>query len=236
MRPHFLLLIAVLVGGCATQEAAVEPKEAGKESDSVAQYVERGHDQLLRRNYKLAITEFDRAIALCQYQFSDEGKQYYATRSLVETILYMTMAAEDGKDAVAVDTLCSDALYLRGYADIDLGNLDSAQSFLEKAVAMAPMNSLYLSELGHIQQLKKDWPGALETFELSVDAAEKYSPDALKSRELTRAMRGVGYIYIELGRLDEAEEMYRACLALDPNDKGALGELKYIEGLRQKGG
>jgi len=46
-------------------------------------------------------------------------------------------------------------------------------------------------------------------------------------------LRGKGFVYTELGRFDEAEEMYRSCLQLDPGDEVAAGELEYVINSRQ---
>jgi len=47
-------------------------------------------------------------------------------------------------------------------------------------------------------------------------------------------MRGVGFALIELNRLDEAEQKYRLCLEIDPQDSIAMNELRYIEKLRKE--
>ena len=47
-------------------------------------------------------------------------------------------------------------------------------------------------------------------------------------------MRGVGYSLIELGRLDEAEEVFNQCLDIDKDDQGAKRELKYIQQMREQ--
>jgi tetratricopeptide (TPR) repeat protein len=44
--------------------------------------------------------------------------------------------------------------------------------------------------------------------------------------------RGRGYALTELNQLDEAEEAYKQSLNLDPGNKLAEGELKYIAGLK----
>ena len=224
------LILSVLLVGCATQSK----NDVSSSPTALEQFLQNGYSELSRRNYMNAIEEFENAVYLCEGQYSDSETRYYAARTLTETMFYMVRAAADETKAVAVGTQCSDALYLRGYAGIDLGELDSAQIFIERAVRMSPMNSMYLSELGHILQAKRDWQKALETYELSAEAAQTYSPEELKNKELARAKRGIGYVLIELGRLDEAEIQFRECLDIDAEDAGAIGELKYIEDLRNQ--
>ncbi len=73
---------------------------------------------------------------------------------------------------------------------------------------------------------------ALDLFEQAEEAADTFSPEALKADELARAKRGQGYVLIEIGQLDKAEAKYRECLAINHNDSIALQELEYIKRLR----
>ena len=100
-------------------------------------------------------------------------------------------------------------------------------------MALSPSNSQFLSELGNIYELEKNWTMALQTFQRSEEAAE-FSPPESKNAELSRAWRGLGYVYVELNQIDEAEKMYLRCLELDKNDQRALGELRYVQNLRAK--
>jgi len=104
---------------------------------------------------------------------------------------------------------------------------------LEKAIAWSPQNSMYLAELGNLYQLKKNWQQSLEYFKQAEDAAE-LSPDNVRTLELLRAKRGVGYNLTELGQLNDAEKKYRECLAIDKNDKKSKDELTYIKQLKSK--
>ncbi|MDR0233227.1 MAG: tetratricopeptide repeat protein, partial [Zoogloeaceae bacterium] len=78
--------------------------------------------------------------------------------------------------------------------------------------------SQFLSELGHIYQLEKNWPMAQHAFQRAEAAAKSFSPPDAANMGLSRAWRGLGYAYVELGQLDEAEKMYKQCLELDKND------------------
>ena len=44
----------------------------------------------------------------------------------------------------------------------------------------------------------------------------------------------MGFAYVELNRLDDAEAMYRQCLELDKNDAAAMRELRYVQGVKAK--
>ncbi len=99
---------------------------------------------------------------------------------------------------------------------------------------MAPVNAMYLSALGHIYQVRRDWAVAIDYFSRAEDAAQTYSPEAVRVSEFMHAKRGLGFNLIQLGKLNEAEVKYQECLAIDVTDKGALNELEYIKILRAK--
>jgi hypothetical protein len=42
----------------------------------------------------------------------------------------------------------------------------------------------------------------------------------------------VGYVLVELRRLDEAEKKYEQCLKENPKDKKAAAELEYVRRLK----
>src|SRR4030095_13970088 len=102
-----------------------------------------------------------------------------------------------------------------------LGRPSEAKAQLLRAVALAPQNAQFLGELGHVYQLEKNWPLALQTFQRAESAAKEITSEQARNGELARAWRGMGYVLVELGRLDEAEAMYRKCLELNAQDAKA---------------
>ncbi|CAA0126067.1 Uncharacterised protein [Halioglobus japonicus] len=223
-------ILLLCLTGCATHQTAGQHQP----STTTELTLERGVANLSARKTKAAIKDFDQVIALCESQYRSSEQRTYASRGLNETIYYMAKAAADEEPAIAVGPTCSDALYLRGYASLDFGQIELAQDYIQRAIDMAPVNSMYLSEMGHIYQSKRDWDNALVMF-TQAEAAATYSPDDVKVLELTRAKRGVGYSLIELGNLDEAEAKFRECLEINADDQGAITELKYIEHIRTNG-
>ena len=140
---------------------------------------------------------------------------------------------EAKKDAIVLSSTWASAYFLKGYALQELGRIAEAKSALILALELSPWNSLYLSELGSVYKLEKNWKEAKKTF----DAAEEHaalSPDELKASELGLARRGQGYVLVELGQLAEAEKKYLQCLEDDPNDKKAAAELEYVRNLKAK--
>lgn len=225
---HILFIAALLIAGCAAPQKT--PPTAGAAAQTVDDFLIEGYKLLNNGHRAAAIKQFDKAIAQCEKEHA--GKNVYASRGLVETIYYMGMAAAAAQEAVAVDSTCADALYMRAYASLDSGELELAEEYIRRAIAMSPANAQYLSELGHIHHLKRDWEQALKQFSEAEKYAAAYSPPEVKEQELARAKRGVGYSLIELGKLDEAEAKFKECLEIDRKDKNALHELEYIKQLR----
>lgn len=227
----FIFISALLIAGCAAP-----PKSrpaSGKAPQTAEDFLIEGYQLLNGGHRATAIKQFDKAIALCENEH--KGRKVYASRGMAETIYYMAMAAAAKQEAAAVDSTCADALYMRAYASLDSGELELAEEYIRRAIAMSPVNAQYLSELGHIHHLKRDWQEAFKLFSDAEEYAAAYSPPEVGEQELARAKRGVGYSLIELGRLDEAEAKFRECLAIDPKDKNALHELEYIKQLRGGG-
>ncbi len=226
-----IAVFLLCLSGCANQQAVEQPEQFA----NTELILESGFTNLSARKTNAAINDFDQAIALCESQYSNSEQRTYASRGLNETIYYMAKAAADKESAIAVGPTCSNALYLRGYASMDFGQIEIAKEYIQRAIDMAPVNSMYLSEMGHIYQSKRDWKNALAMFTKAEAAATTFSPDDVKVVELTRAKRGVGYNLIELGNLDEAEAKFRECLEIDSDDQGAITELEYIEHIRTNG-
>jgi tetratricopeptide (TPR) repeat protein len=227
-----LLFLVVFITACTSQpkqEINQIPSQPQKSADEL---VKAGFASIMNRDTRIGLGYLDKAIEQCSDQYESKDPKYYAARAPAETLMYALMAAGDKQTASIVGPACADALYLKGYANIDLGNIEDAEMFLKRAVNMAPANSMYLSELGHIYQTMGKWEEALDTFVKSEKMASEFSPEELKKTELLRAKRGVGFSLIELGNLVEAEAKFKECLVLDPQDAKALNEIKYIDQLR----
>jgi tetratricopeptide (TPR) repeat protein len=180
-----------------------------------------------------AIELLERIMADQEQAHRGETRQIYCARSPAESLLYAGMGVEAKKDVLVLGPDWSMAVFLKGFSLIDLKRRDEARPFLERAVAMSPMNAQFLGELAEWHKNARAWGEASALFERASAAAE-FSPDEFKSNDKRRAMRGMGFVLIEQGRLDEAEAMFRKVLEMEPNDAGAKSELQYIEDARAK--
>jgi tetratricopeptide (TPR) repeat protein len=235
-RGFSVAIVLMLCGGCAASTAAsrsaVTPDvRAGASPDE--KQIEEAQRQLVQHRPADAIQTLTPLLdKLGEPNLDPKGMHSYCTRSMEETVLYMLQAQSQGWEAVALEPTWAEAYYLKGYALIELGQLDEAKDALGKALTLSPENSSYLSELGHVAQMEKNWAKALQLF-TQAEAAVRYSPSDLKTTERTRALRGQGYSLTELGRLNEAEARYSLCVDVDHGDFAAKRELEYIEQQRQ---
>lgn len=132
----------------------------------------------------------------------------------------------------AVDSyICADATYHIGSAYVELKELNRAKKWIRKAIKLLPKASTYVTELAFIYQLEKDLSKALELYKSAEEIAQKDLGYQDNQRGLSRALRGEGFIFIEMGQLKKAKEYFNKALKINPNDEGALHELKYIESL-----
>lgn len=239
MRKQMHICCALLLGLSAQAMCVVasEPLHGGP-SDADAEQVQLVQDATLAIEAGMAEQAIDNAldkvIATFEQRFAHIGKQVYCARTLAESIYYMGDALNRKTDAVALAPVWCEAYKMKAYALFELHRDAEARVALNKALAMSPENANYLEELGAQYEREKNWPKALETFQHAERAANTYSPPSVKDDEVARAWRGVAFVYVELGRLDDAEAIYLKCLALDKSDKRATNELRYVRDLRAK--
>ena len=197
----------------------------------------QAQDWLQQGNPVKAIALLDEAIGKFTMHYAKELKdpslQLYTPLTMEESISYAIMAKEAQKKALLLSPIWNDALYLKGYAMVEVGDLDTAIKLLNQAVQLAPNASINYSELGHIYQTRGDWDRAKAQFAKAFEAS-RYSLASTQIRDKTRALRGLGFAAIEQGQYDLADNYYQQSLQLDPNDNLAKMERQYIQQLRNK--
>lgn len=230
VRAFAYLLFVVFFAVSAGAEEAPAQNEADAK---LAQTVNAGISLALAHKYKEAIERFDTVIASYEDRFRDSEDTIRCARWLGESMFYLLDAAnkEPKKKVIALSPTWADAYYLKAYVLVHVGQFAEAKPWLDKAIALSPSNSLYLSELGGVFQREKNWPMALQSFQ-SAERAAELSPQESKKTEQAKAWRGIAYVFVEQGRLEEAENLYRKCLELDKDDTLAANELRYIDKMR----
>ncbi|MCM3681436.1 MULTISPECIES: tetratricopeptide repeat protein [Sphingomonas] len=172
-------------------------------------------------------------LAAYEADHAQETRRIYCGMSLQETLLYGMMAAKDKVGAVMLPPGYCTALYLKGYALVDLGRIAEAKPIYERLLTLAPMYAQYQTEYGQLLRLEKDWPRMLAICTKASEAAAIADP-AIKPMQQGAALRCQGYALTELHRYAEAEQRYRDALAINPNDAKAQNELGYIAQQRAK--
>src|SRR5689334_5914745 len=119
------ILVLMLLTGCATPQKTPPVKLQPAEPTSLEQAVIHGYELLNGGYRKKAIAEFDKAIQQCEQQYAAEDRKIYASRGQGETLYYMLKAKADGQNAITVDPICADALYLMSYASLDSGQVEA---------------------------------------------------------------------------------------------------------------
>lgn len=214
-------------------------KENGEEEEAEEVSVWQKHIEEAQKQLKIgaplgAIEEhLDPVINHFEDKYRDDPRTIYCADSLKISTLYVGKAAMEDAECVVLPGTWAEAYYLKAYALVEMKQFDGAKACLKQAVTLSPYNPGYWSELGHILQLEKNWSKCLVAFGNAAKASEHYEGDE-KIAFLTRAWRGIGFALIEQGKLWEAEEKFKQCLELNPNDERARSELKYISGLRGK--
>jgi tetratricopeptide (TPR) repeat protein len=223
-------LVAVAVVMWSTAALAAEPDPVVK---SEQQQVAEASHLIGDQKPADAVILLDKVIAANEARHQDKAQRIYCGRSPEEVLMYMLESAAAKRSAVALDPSYCDAVFLKGYALIDLNRADEARAYLDKAIALAPQNAQYLAERGEWYKNRKDWASAYKDFESAASAAA-FAPDQVKSSEQRRGWRGMAYVRTEQGKLGEARALLQKCLKLDSSDDKCQHELDYVNGLPAK--
>lgn len=216
---HLLLAAAALVAAPAD-----DPQEKTVSAATAAMTAGRPEQ---------ALTTIEPALAAYERQHAGERRQVFCGYSPVETVAEMAAAAAAKREAVALSSGWCDALFIKGYALADLRRFAEARPVLERAVAMAPFHAHFINELAYVYQQQRDWQLSYDTYVRARDATA-YSDRKRVTPEKGRALRGMGFALIELGKWDEAEALFNESLVLEPGNANALNELRYIAQQRRR--
>lgn len=212
-----LLLTAAPIGAAQAQELTNDAKLG-----EIVQLIQGGQPQQAVDKLNPLLADYERRYAGKPRPLCD-----------VEPAEIKAYAGVAGKDYTLTDGGWCIALWAKGFALIDLKQLDAAVPFLERSVALAPFHPHYLSELGYAYQAQKSWQRSYDFYARAADAALRQEGDR-RNKSLRRAWFGMAFDMIEMGRLDDAEKLFRKCLEVSPNDEAVKSELRYIEEQRAK--
>lgn len=236
LRFIFVTSLLFLQAALSNAQTVSESATAARENDAKQNEILNAGAQLLKERRPAEAIEnyFDKVIASYEAMYPAGARVIYCGRSAPERLVYLMQSAVDKKASLVVGPPWCDAYFLRAYGLIELGRNAQAREALEKAIAMSPRNAHYLVELASLYRSEKKWTEAIARYETAAQLAREFSPSETKVGELGEALRGRGYVLVELGRLEEAETTYKQCLEINSADKAALAELRYVQSRRQK--
>ena len=123
------------------------------------------------------------------------------------------------------------ALQMKAYIASSQKQWDRAIEYLERKISYAPYEAQPHLEAGYILNAQGKPQQAVESYKKGYTLAVTHS--ATKT-EQAAALRGMGSAQIELGKLDDAVDSFKKSLQIQPGNKVALNELRYIEHMKAK--
>jgi len=185
------------------------------------------------RNYDKALSELD----LIRKNVPDNYSKIYSEQKRfwdkVEYNEYIEVM-NDSSIPFILDAY-SKVFYFYAVIHIDRGNWELAESYLLEGLKHTPNEPHLLCEMGMLYQSKYQSNLNSEDIKTScayfINAIEESS--FCSSKMTARALRGLGFNFIEIGEFDSAEMAFISSLDYDEHPY-AHEELKYIKELRKK--
>jgi tetratricopeptide (TPR) repeat protein len=135
-------------------------------------------------------------------------------------------------DAVWLDYSYREAYFFKAFIATEQNRHETALQVLDKIIStISPNDPGALCEKGNIYNITGRASEGLKQYL----QAYEITKEVPSSKHFTAtALRGMGFSYIELGKLQEAEEAYTESLKLDPGSSVAAKELRYINSIKSR--
>ncbi len=178
----------------------------------------------------------ERAPAGLRHRDERNGVIYYRETSMEACLIDLagaaaqatTKDARSGKSALCLSNPYAKAALLLGSYYDEVGQPERALAELDQGLRFAPDYAGLIMERGAALGIMHRFAEELKNDQ---DGLEHASP-FMTSREKGVLLRGQAFALTELGRLGEAEDVYRQSLKIDPGHGHAAEELRYIARLR----
>jgi tetratricopeptide (TPR) repeat protein len=169
--------------------------------------------------------------------FEEDGKYYYKFWDQEEFISFCHHLNErnTNKDVVWIENAYPKCCYYLAIISIERGDFKLATTYLKKGIELEPDNPRLLSEMGLLlgeigtNSGNKDFYNNAIYFYDKAFNSRPFNTDGQKAR----ALRGIGYVLIELGDYNKAKELYEASLTWEESDN-ARSELQIIASQQNK--
>ncbi|WP_020405312.1 tetratricopeptide repeat protein [Hahella ganghwensis] len=204
-----------------TFESLADPAEGNQYRKDVMnawQLIHEGH-------YSKAFSVADEVISQFEGIFDHTARQF-AFKSDVE---FEEFIARDDKPAQRIDWSYIEALQIKAYIYSSNRYFEMALAELETIDHIAPISAATKIEKAYILGQLNELSSAYDTYRGALKLADRFSSQSIYK---AAALRGIGFILIEMDKLEEAEEALQKSLIIEPDNDVALNELAYIQQLR----
>lgn len=153
---HGLSAVVLALVAQVASEAPSEPATPARE-DPFTQANTQAWSAIEARQPQAAFDALTPAVAAYEAELKSEKRRVYCGMSPTEAIAYLALGAKNKTGAVVVLPGYCEALFLRGFASVDLGHHAEAKAIYGKLLALAPMNAHFNTEYGQLLGREKKW-------------------------------------------------------------------------------
>ena len=205
--------------------AKLDPSQTRALYNLGAVWVEMGRYPDAKKAYEKALKPFTDALAKGQSIDPIHAVAYSNLGAAYSQLKDWNRAAQTYQLASQVDPALADAQLNLGFAYFQLEKWDQAARAYERAVSLDENLSLAYVQLGEIRHREGKCDQAVDWFERGLPK--------LQANERMRAMEGLARCYTAMGRVADAEQVFRQVLAEAPSDPEVLKEFGSV--LRRRG-
>lgn len=167
----------------------------------------------------------------------DGNKIYVCFRDSGDYKQYLNeLQSKQGKQArakvIRVHDSFTQALQLKAYIASSRQQWNKAIAYLDRKIMYAPYEAQPYLEKGYTLTAQGKPQEGFDAYKTAYDLATTHNA---AKQEQAAALRGMGSANIELGKLDEAVELFNKSLEIEPGNRVALSELDYIKKMKARG-
>lgn len=227
-KPSRIIFSFAILLGASTNAVATT---GALSRDAVSAAVESAFQDILGGRPAQAIQKVEAVIASFEAMQVDNPHACAQTEDQAATLALLDAPKGDRKLTIVSMDYCA-GYFIKGFALVDLHRKRDALPWLQRAHEHAPLHAHFTNELAEWYKADRQWQMAYDLFREASDSADN-AEEASRNQYKARALRGMGFVRIETGDLNEAEALFSASLKLEPGSKAALNELEYIRSLRR---
>ena len=210
-----------------TVETQLSGKVSPAEGKEIGSKVNKAFDAINRREFETALLLVNEAISDFKKIFRPGIRQY----SFQTDADFNDYISRNKDDFQRVDWSYREALHLKAFIYSANKDFENALYSIAEIEKIAPISAGSKIEKGYILTHVGKFEEAYKTYKEADILADSY-----KSQSIYKAasLRGMGFVLIELNKLEEAESMFLKSLEYDAQSEVALSELEYIKGLKER--